>query len=328
MALNHHHPFSQAFCGKGCRRGATVTASLPTAFLPGHAGFLCPCKPANSSSSCSSPLLPANECMQPAAGPSSSGRQRMGVVCMAHPRRVARVSSQIQREISQLFVTDQVLAGAICPERALGAREISALASVTDVYVSNDLQVVKVYVSIYSDPRGKKRAMDRLKRLEGYTRTQIGQRVTLRLTPEIRFEYDDSQDQAELIEKVIGSRDVERLKRELELEQQGASSEGVQGDGSEGFFDEYERNAKDEKEEDENVEEELDSRPRDRRRFVVGSTEAQMMQPGPFDDLFTGPEDDDVLVGWSSEQDRTAKNRAKRQRRKEQQQAQKQGVQN
>lgn len=94
---------------------------------------------------------------------------------------------------------------AICPERAAGGNEISALASVTDVYVSNDLQVcacaviccrwcalplpflrvrsregmqayvlvvlnlqvVKVYVSVYSDAMGKKRAMDRLKKLEG-----------------------------------------------------------------------------------------------------------------------------------------------------------------
>jgi len=29
------------------------------------------------------------------------------------------------------------------------------------------VQVVKVYVSVYSDARGKKRAMDRLKNLEG-----------------------------------------------------------------------------------------------------------------------------------------------------------------
>jgi len=32
-----------------------------------------------------------------------------------------------------------------------------------------------------------------------YTRTKIGQRVVLRLTPEIRFEYDDSLDQAEMV---------------------------------------------------------------------------------------------------------------------------------
>jgi hypothetical protein len=97
----------------------------------------------------------------------------------------------------------QVVAAAVCPERRGGDDVLSALASVTYVYVSNDLQVgcgelraacclhgpqgcrrgspasgvsaagtllalqvVKAYVSIYSDERGKARAMANLKRLE------------------------------------------------------------------------------------------------------------------------------------------------------------------
>ena len=120
-----------------------------------------------------------------------------------------------------------MLVNAISPERRLGGDELSAVASITHVYVSNDLQVmhrllhaakskllpwlvtwpglwgphkvitadaeththtcshththtcahththahthaqvVKVYVSVYSDERGKKRCMDNLQRLE------------------------------------------------------------------------------------------------------------------------------------------------------------------
>ena len=71
-----------------------------------------------------------------------------------------------------------------------------------------------------------------------------------------------------------------------------------------------------------------------RRRFVVGRTEDQMRRPGPFDDLFTGPEDENELVGSARPskahsqpkpqrqyQDNTAKNKAKRQRQKKQQRA-------
>jgi len=65
----------------------------------------------------------------------------------------------------------------------------------------------------------------------------------------------------------------------------------------------------------------------DGRRFTVARTEDQMMKPGPFDDLFTGPEDDDVLVAEGGVQDKAARNRAKRQRRKQQQQALKQAAQ-
>ncbi|KAL6756881.1 ribosome-binding factor A domain-containing protein [Haematococcus lacustris] len=152
------------------------------------------------------PMLVSNVVAAPTQQPAQLvGRSRgigigsLSVVCMAHPRRVAKVSSAIQRELSQLFLYDKVLSQAICPDRRLGGDEISAVASITDVYVSNDLQVVKVYVSIYSDSQGKKTAMENLKRLEPYVRRVMAQRVVLRLTPEYRFEYDDSIEEADLV---------------------------------------------------------------------------------------------------------------------------------
>lgn len=54
------------------------------------------------------------------------------------------------------------------PEIKLGLDSaVSALASVTDVELSNDLQVAKIYISIYSDAQGKDIAMKGLSRLEG-----------------------------------------------------------------------------------------------------------------------------------------------------------------
>jgi ribosome-binding factor A len=38
-------------------------------------------------------------------------------------------------------------------------------------------------------------------------RSQIGQRVPLRLTPEVRFEYDDSIEEEELVQQVGGGFD-------------------------------------------------------------------------------------------------------------------------
>jgi len=44
----------------------------------------------------------------------------------------------------------QILQAAVCPERRRGFYgALSALASVTEVQISNDLQVAKVYLSIY-----------------------------------------------------------------------------------------------------------------------------------------------------------------------------------
>ncbi|KAG1672049.1 hypothetical protein FOA52_008925 [Chlamydomonas sp. UWO 241] len=211
------------------------------------------------------------------------GRSRLSVVCMAHPRRVAKVAAQVQREISDMLHYDSVLQSALAPERATGLDQvISVVPSITHVYVSNDLQVVKMYVSIYSDGMGRKRAMANLKRLEPYVRREMGSRVPLRLTPEYRFEYDNSADEQELVERVIGAEDVARYRREaaaeagVEGEEAGffedadADAEGGDADGD-GFFDEDE----DEGAEDEGEYEEV-------------SSSDVFNRPGPFDDLFTG----------------------------------------
>ena len=80
---------------------------------------------------------------------------------------------------------------------------LSALASVIDVQVSNDLQVAKVFLSIYSDDAGKAAAITGLQRLEGYVRKHIGRTIRLRLTPEIRFIMDESIERSERVFKLL-----------------------------------------------------------------------------------------------------------------------------
>ncbi len=48
-------------------------------------------------------------------------------------------------------------------------------------------------------------------------RRLIGQRVRLRLTPEVRFVYDDSAEEADLVVRVIGREEVERYRSEIEV---------------------------------------------------------------------------------------------------------------
>jgi hypothetical protein len=61
---------------------------------------------------------------------------------MANPRRVKMVAQQLKREISDMLLKDSVLQEAMMPERALGVDlSVSSVASITDVMLSNDLQV-------------------------------------------------------------------------------------------------------------------------------------------------------------------------------------------
>ncbi|KMS96502.1 hypothetical protein BVRB_9g224430 [Beta vulgaris subsp. vulgaris] len=115
------------------------------------------------------------------------------IKCMANPRRVAMVAKQIRRELSDMLLTDKNLQYAVLPEAALGAdRYLSSVTTISDVEVSTDLQVVKVYVSIFGDERGREVALSGLKSKAKYVRGQLGRRMKLRLTPEIRFIEDES----------------------------------------------------------------------------------------------------------------------------------------
>ncbi|KAI3429465.1 hypothetical protein D9Q98_005557 [Chlorella vulgaris] len=148
----------------------------------------------------------------PTAQRALAARRACSIVCMAHPRRVAKVAKQIEREVGQLLISDKTLQAAVCPERRRGFDgALSALASVTEVVISNDLQVAKVYLSIYSDDLGKVAAMEGLQRLEGYVRKHVGKQVRLRLTPEIRFVLDDSIERTERIYKLLDQ--VKKIER-------------------------------------------------------------------------------------------------------------------
>jgi len=219
-------------------------------------------------------------------------------VCQAHPRRIAKVASQIKREIGEMLIMDDVVAGAVCPERKRGFDgALSALASITDVYVSNDLQVVKAYVSIYSDPKGKEAAIRNLKRLEPYVRSQIGQRVRLRLTPQIRFELDNTLEEMEAVEKAIGRDDFQRYVREAQAEagvaedqlavaESAAVADTAVAAEEEGFFDDLDED------EDEG--------------WGVEEYGAWAQRPGPFDDLFKGSADGPLIQEAKKRQSKPA----------------------
>lgn len=120
------------------------------------------------------------------------------------------VAKQIQRELSDMLLTDKVLQYAVLPEASLGAdRYLSSLTTISDVEVSSDLQVVKVYISVFGDERGKEVAMSGLKSKAKYVRSELGRRMKLRLTPEIRFLEDESLERGSRVLAIL-----DRIKNE------------------------------------------------------------------------------------------------------------------
>ncbi|MCM2533419.1 30S ribosome-binding factor RbfA [Neobacillus pocheonensis] len=75
--------------------------------------------------------------------------------------------------------------------------------TVTDVEVTGDLQQAKVYISVLGDDEQKENTLKGLAKAKGFIRTEIGNRIRLRKTPEIIFEFDESIDYGNRIENLL-----------------------------------------------------------------------------------------------------------------------------
>ncbi len=121
---------------------------------------------------------------------------------MATNRRVARVAALIKREVSQMLMSgikdDRVGAGMV---------------SVTDVDVSGDLQHAKIFVSIYGTDEAKAATMEGLQAATGYVRSELGQRVRLRRTPEVLFKEDQSFERGTRVLSLLNQLSAERASK-------------------------------------------------------------------------------------------------------------------
>ena len=103
-----------------------------------------------------------------------------------------RVTSDIQKELASLI-------------RDLKDPRISQLLSIVKVDVSGDLSYAKIYVSAIEGTEKTVESVKGLKSAAGYLRRELGARLTIRKTPELRFVEDDSIAQSAKISKIIDS---------------------------------------------------------------------------------------------------------------------------
>lgn len=106
--------------------------------------------------------------------------------------KLGRVTADIQRELSDLF-------------REIKDPRVSDLLSIVKIDVSGDLSYAKVYVSAIDGPEATLRSVKGLKSAAGFLRRELGKRLSLRKTPELRFVADDSIVQSAHIAQIIDS---------------------------------------------------------------------------------------------------------------------------
>jgi ribosome-binding factor A len=93
--------------------------------------------------------------------------------------RSDRISSQIQKEMAELI-------------RVHVQQPELGMITVSDVEVSRDLAVAKIYVSFLGANLSTGECVRRLAAHGPELRRELGKRLRIRVLPEIRFLYDDS----------------------------------------------------------------------------------------------------------------------------------------
>lgn len=104
--------------------------------------------------------------------------------------RANRVGEQMKKELSEII-------GRKIKDPRIG------FVTVTDVAVTGDLQQATVYVSVLGDEEQREQSLKGLEKAKGFMRSEIGQRIRLRKTPELFFQFDESVDYGNRIESLI-----------------------------------------------------------------------------------------------------------------------------
>jgi ribosome-binding factor A len=119
--------------------------------------------------------------------------------------RANRVGEQMKKELGEII------------SRKIKDPRIGFV-TVTDVQVTGDLQQATVYISVLGDEKQRENTLMGLAKAKGFIRSEIGQRIRLRKTPEILFEFDESIDYGNKIDILLHQIHREEQAKELDEE--------------------------------------------------------------------------------------------------------------
>lgn len=104
-------------------------------------------------------------------------------------RRKEKIEHLIKEELSLIFL------------HKLQDPEMG-MVTITNVTVSPDVSVAKVYLSIY-EKELREYTLEKVNEAKGFIRTQLAQKVQMRHTPELVFYIDDTLDYVEKMENLF-----------------------------------------------------------------------------------------------------------------------------
>lgn len=114
-------------------------------------------------------------------------------------QRQLRVGELVRHKVADMFTRGEI------HDPVIEAHMIT----VPEVHMSPDLRLATIYIMPLGGRDGAA-VLDALERNKRYMRGEISRRVNLKFAPEIRFRLDERFDEAERIEKLLRTPDVQR----------------------------------------------------------------------------------------------------------------------
>ena len=108
---------------------------------------------------------------------------------MSGTLRNERVRKELMREISDILRKE--------------IRGLLGVVSITDVEVSHDNSFAKVFYSVYGSEEQKEKSVNIINQNVSKIRYEVGKRIRLRLTPELRFIQDNSIERGSRVNEIL-----------------------------------------------------------------------------------------------------------------------------
>ncbi len=105
--------------------------------------------------------------------------------------RNERVRKTLMKEISDII------------QKELKDSRIHGVVSITDIEMSHDNSYAKVYYSVFASEAEKEQTIKAINENTPKIRYEVGKRVRLRLTPELRFIPDNSLERGANVSRLI-----------------------------------------------------------------------------------------------------------------------------
>ena len=105
--------------------------------------------------------------------------------------RPERVAQRIKRETADIL------------ETTLRDPRLGGMVTVTDVEVTHDMGMARIYVSILEEGKAREQALQALASAAGFVRRQLAPRLGLREVPELRFVLDTSIERGARVEDIL-----------------------------------------------------------------------------------------------------------------------------